>query len=613
MSERYDILIKDSRIIDGTGRPAFKGSIGIEDEKITIVGSIQGDATREIDGSGLVVCPGFIDMHNHGDLTVLQYPLAENYLMQGITSFVGGNCGASMAPIKEFMPWGIFTPGFVESWWHEVEPHTYGPPQLLQLDKYGELLEEKLGFAIDWRTFGEYLSKVEKLGTSVNYVPLVGHNSVRLVVMGADFKRRANPHEIKEMKVHVEEAMKNGAFGLATGLDGNPGDFASTEEIIELAKITRKYGGLYFSHTRNYDNNYPTDNPKEWGYGICHNITLEEMPVAKYFGFLEAIEVGRKAKIPVHIAHLCPAYTIYQYYPKYLKEAAAKATLDIINKARVEGLDITFDLIPDHDVHGVLLSQPSLINLFSKWVKLFGSKKRLIENLKVKEFRDELKSEIMGGKFKFIMIHPKTDQFWMNRVVIIVCRNKGYEGKTIGEIAQAREVDPFNTLFDIIIEDPETKFNIVDPRWSEATLRVFLKHPTAMIGSDLNMVPFVDAKFKGGGGLSAGEPGLAHYAFFPRYIRRYVREQGVLGLEEAVKKATYLPAQTLGLKDRGAIRPGAYADIVIFDFEKIGDKGTWLKPRQRPEGISHVLVNGKVAYENMAHTGAKSGKILKRG
>jgi N-acyl-D-aspartate/D-glutamate deacylase len=219
MSERYDLIIKNAKIVDGTGKAAFRGSIGVKGQKIVAVGNVKGDAAREIDSSGLVACPGFIDIHNHADQTIMFYPLAENYVMQGITTFVGGNCGVSHAPIKDF----IITPSPTSIWWHEIEPHTYAPPYFLSLDKYQKVLEKKFGFAIDWRTFGQLLAKVEKTGISVNEVPLVGHNDIRLAVMGEDFKRRAKPAEIEEMKKHVDEAMRSGAHGFTTNLDGIPG------------------------------------------------------------------------------------------------------------------------------------------------------------------------------------------------------------------------------------------------------------------------------------------------------------------------------------------------------------------------------------------------------
>jgi N-acyl-D-aspartate/D-glutamate deacylase len=261
----------------------------------------------------------------------------------------------------------------------------------------------------------------------------------------------------------------------------------------------------------------------------------------------------------------------------------------------------------DPDVHAVFVSTASLLGLFNKWLVEAGSKEQFVNNLKIKEFRDELRKAIMNGRFKFRMIHPKTDTSWMNRVKILDCKNKKYEEKTIGEIAKVQNKDPFDTLFDIMIEDPKTKYNCTsDPRWTETTLRTFIKHPDAMLGTDLHIYSFKTSSLK-----DKQEPPPGIWGMFPRYFRRFVREGRVISLEEFARKSSYLAAQRLGLKDRGIISPGAYADILLFDYEKISDRGTQLDPHQAPVGIAYTLVNGAVVYENMAHTGVKSGKVLR--
>ncbi|UCG79934.1 MAG: amidohydrolase family protein, partial [Desulfobacterales bacterium] len=338
-----------------------------------------------------------------------------------------------------------------------------------------------------------------------------------------------------------------------------------------------------------------------------------EMPLAKYYGLLEGIEVGRKAKISTQISHLNLVYMIYQDFPEYLQEAACKATVEIIDKAKKEGIDIAFDAEPAHDLHDALMAASDLVALFPKWLVRCGSVERFVENLKMQAFRDELKKEWMNGKFKILMIHPKTDAYWMDRVKILRCKNKEFEGKLVSEIARKKNSDPMDMIFDIIIEDPDTKFNCTDDRrWTETMNRVFFQHPLCMVGLDITALPSIEtppykAVWPGG-----GAPGWGFYGFYPRYIRRFVKAKAYLTLEEAVKKATYLPAQRLRLNDRGVITPGAYADILLFDFEKISEKGTALNPRQAPEGIVCTLVNGKIVYENMVHTGAKAGKVIRR-
>ncbi len=563
--ERYDVLIKNTKIVDGTGKAAFKGNIAIKGEKIVAVGKVKGDAATIIDGTGLVTSPGFIDPHSHADLTIMKYPLAENLVMQGITSFLGGNCGSSPAPLATL-------------------------------------------------TFGEWLSKVEEEGISLNYAPLVAHGVIRSLVMGKDFRRKATSEEIEEMKKYMEEAMRSGAIGFSGGLDYDPGRFADTEELIELAKVASKYGGLYVPHTRHMNSQWPTDDPEEVSYGLYYG-PPEDVWAGRYRGYLEALEISRKAKIPLHIAHFSKAYKLRQPHPDFLEEAAAKATLvEIIDKARKEGLDVTFDTIPWSATVGG--KTPMIDAFYSKrvvglnWVQQI-EKEEFIQRLNTREFRDRLRRVDEKCRLKLGWIHTKVDPYWMDCFKILTCKNKEYEGKTIGDIARMRNTDPLEMIFDILVEDPETTWvQFLDRRFAPAAIPVFLKHPIAMPCTDviaLSAKPEPDSYQL----YSTIPYAPISYGLFPHYIGTYVREKAVLSLEEAVRKATYLPAQRFGLKDRGVLSPGAYADIVVFDFEKIKMKGDFLDPAQPPEGILYVLVNGKVVYKEKAHTGLRPGKVLR--
>jgi len=294
-SERYDVIIKSTKIVDGSGRAPFKGDIAIKGEKIVAVGKVKGEAQTVIDGSGFITCPGFIDPHTHADWGIIQYPLAENFIMQGITTVIAGNCGFSPAPSKDL-------------------------------------------------TFDGWLSKVEKTEISINLAQLVRHSEIRALVMEEDWKREATDQELEEMKVHVEEAMRSGAFGLSAGIDAPwTGFFASMKEKIELAKIAAKYSGFYVPHTRHARSHWPTQNLEEYSYVLYYG-PLEDIWVGTYRGYLEAIEVSRQAGVLLHIAHFCPAYKIPQPHPDFLEEAAARAMLtEIIDKAREEGINVTFD------------------------------------------------------------------------------------------------------------------------------------------------------------------------------------------------------------------------------------------------------------------------------
>lgn len=621
MSE-FDVVLKSCNIVDGSGKSTFKGSIGIKGEKIAVVGDVKGDAAIEINGSGLVACPGFVDPHSHADTTISRYPLADNLVMQGVTMFLGGNCGSTPAPLNKVVQSRYV---FADLWWREVEPSKPIPDflPLDLMDKYSDAIKKKLGYAIDWRTFDEWLSKVEKIGISINYAPLAGHATIRTSVMGEDWKRRATEKEIEEMKRYVEEAMLSGAFGISSFFDPSPGEYAAIEEIIELAKIASKYGGLYSPHTRNHQNNWYTEDWKEHGYGINHQ-PPGEVIAGRYHGLLEAIEVIRIANLPLLIAHFTPAYLTPQPTPEFLQEAIGKATIEeTIDKARKEGLKVHYNAIAYSASIGY--QGPMIESFFSQrlalpdWLKKM-KEEEFIEQLKDKAFREKVKKFIYSGRFKFKMIHPLTDPYWTDCFKIIRCKNIEYVGKTIGEIARKRCPDhiikavydeSIETLFDILMEDPDTTWaDILDKREYPGALRVFFKHPAGMPCTDCSALPAAPpTRFVRGHTVYTAP---ITYGLYPHYIDKFVKEERVLSLEEAIYHATYLPAQeVLGLKDRGIITPGAYADIVLFDFQKIRMAGDFMNPNTPPEGIVNVLVNGKIVYDKMKHTGARPGKVIR--
>lgn len=559
LPERYDVIIKNAKIVDGTGKKAFRGDIAIKDDKIVAVGKVRGEAATAIDGSGLVACPGFIDPHSHADVTIKDYPLAENFIMQGITTFVGGNCGLSKAPLKNL-------------------------------------------------TFGQWLTQVEESGISINMIPLVGHSVIRNLVMGVDFKREATPDELSKMKAYLEEAMRSGAFGFSTGEDPPwEGFFASLEEKVELAKVVNKYGGFYAPHTRHERNHWVTDDLEKFSY-VLYTGSPEDIWVGRYRGLLEAIEVSRKSKIPLHIAHFPQAYLLPLPHPDYLEEAAAKASLEIVDKARQEGLDVTFDVIlPPRGQTAKYIIDEFLDPQYDypDWLSKL-TKEELVLKLKKNEFRSRVRKLHDSCRLKFSMIHTTVDPYWMDCFKILNCKNKDYEGKTIGEIARVKNTVPLEAVFDIAVEDPETIWLAhLDRRYNQAAVSVILKHPLCEPCTDDFAAP---AKMPAGSRMILPP---TTWGCYPYYIRTYVKDKGILGLEEAVKKATFLPARRMGLKDRGVLSPGAYADIVVFNFETIKMTGDFLKPDERPEGIEYVLVNGKVVYKEKAHTGLKPGKVLR--
>ncbi|MCI2424773.1 D-aminoacylase [Candidatus Acetothermia bacterium] len=500
------------------------------------IGDIKEGAKRAIDAEGMIVCPGFIDMHSHSDFALLLNPKAESKILQGVTTEVIGNCGASAAPIKD-----------------------------KTIDLLKDYTNPMLGFLKDcldwdWRGFGEYLAKLKK-GIAVNVAPLAGQGTIRIAVMGFD-KRDPKEKELAEMKELLKAAMEEGAFGLSTGLIYPPGCFSQTEELIELAGVIKDYEGIYFSHIRGESN------------------TL--IPALK-----EAITIGEKAGVSVEISH---------------HKAAGKAnwgkvkeTLRIIEEARERGLDVTSDQYP------YTATSTGLSALLPDWVHE-GGVKRLVGRLRDPQTRRRIRKDMEGDRL--IYWNPLKATEWSNIMISAVGteRNRELEGKSIEEIAKLWDKDSFDVLFDLLIEE-ESNVRMVFFRMSEDDVITVMRHPTTMIGSD-------GAAISREGPLSKGKPHPRSYGTFPRILGKYVREEKVLTLEDAVRKMTFLPAQKLKLRDRGVLKQEYKADIVVFDPEKVKDRATYTYPHQQPEGILYVLVNGEIAVEEGKYVGKTAGKVL---
>jgi len=584
----WDILIENGLIVDGTGSSPFKGFVGIQKGRIVYVSSEKPkvDVKMVIDASELIVSPGFIDIHSHGDETILLYPKAENYVLQGVTTIVGGNCGYSPAPVGDFWLMSFWE----MDWWHELKPYKYYAPLMHPIDKVNEKLKEKFGFTIDWKTFNDFLNKVESKGLSINYIPLVGHGSIRAVVMGEDHKRKASQKEIDDMKVHLREAMDAGAHGMSSGLDYAPGYYADIQELIELVKVVKEYDGIYATHWRRT--------------GIRTEARRETRPPEKIKGIIEAIEISEKTGVPVQISHISYGYVVYPPPPESLRKAMAEATLEYINKALERGVDVTFDVIPN--ITGGVFSMPKLISLLSPWLRESGSLERFIENLKCEDYRRDIKEAIYNGKW--YTINPTIDPYWMDNIIIRKCRNNDYIDKSLGEISTYKNMDPVDMLMNIIIEDPETLYEPSYTYAGEESLDVFIKHPNSMIGADIFALDFKwEAKVP-----PYYLPHPNTYGAFSRYIKRFVRERKTLSLEEAIRKITYTPAKRMKIIDRGVIKVGAWADITIFNLDTISDRGTYLEPRIPPVGIEYVIVNGEIVVKNGRHIGTLSGRVIRK-
>ncbi|MCJ7573168.1 amidohydrolase family protein, partial [Candidatus Bathyarchaeota archaeon] len=542
----------------------FRGSVAVKGEKIVTVGKVKSSAETVVDAKGLAVTPGFIDVHNHGDLTIMYYPRADGFVRQGITTFVGGQCGNSPGPFGDWigLPWAL---NEVHS---DVAPRMYVSDWLQPRELINRRHMEVYGWEIDWHTLAEFFERLEKKGFSPNYVPMVGHGEVRSLVMGPDFQRHATRREVREMTAQVDQAMRQGCRGLTVGRDYDPGIWASFEEILACAKAAAKYGGVYQCHSLRTGHR----KPRRPG---------EPAPVMTE-GVLEAIDVGRKAKMPVEVSHLGVLYNVVPG-DRPVMEAALAATLKIVDDARAEGLDVTFDEIPNHATGGIS-TNPWLASNLNPWLRVAGSLEQLVEALKMPDFRDEVKASMMAGKH--YGLNPNINPNWAEQITIAECGDERFVDKTVAEAAEELGVDELEALMQVLMIDPEAKaIRKGGDDWSKLE---FFKHPEAMIGIDTFAV---DETYEG----KAPAPSLPNensFGGFPRYLRRAVRETGTLTLEEAIRKVTSSPARKFRLMDRGALKPGYYADIVVFDPKTVTDRGDQLEPRRYPEGIEHFIVNG---------------------
>jgi len=596
--DEFDVLIRDAMIVDGSGKARYKGSIGIKGDKVAAVGEVKGDAKEVIDASGLIAVPGFIDAHSHGDHTLLFFPKCENYVLQGVTTFVGGECGGSPAPLGDLIP----LPGIAREYIHELVTFKYYPPKSrFPREQVNELMKEKFGWTVDWETMGEFFEKVEKVGISCNYAPLVGHGTVRYCVMGEDYKRHATKVERAEMEGLIRQALEDGCIGMSVGLDYDPDVFADREEIIEHVRILKEYGAVFCPHSRR------TGRRRGWAAG--HRLH------DKIDGILEVLDICRATGVRMHIAHLFTGWYVNpQGYPHILEEANRRATLAVIDEAVKEGLDISFDAIPNA-LPTKFGGWSYLCALLVPWLRELGSREALAKWLKVPDFREEVKDAIRRGRwFIRVAYNPNVNPRWAENITVLKHKNPECENKTIQQIAEERKKDPFDTWLDLIAEDPDAKAAITtvypsgtpDPFASYHA--IFYQHPRSSVGLDIRIVDYKwQSKVP-----PWSVPSISTYSAYVGFFEKFVKRMKALTLEEAVYKTSTFVAERHNLKGRGVIKEGSYADIVLMDFENLKVTATPLEPRKQPKGIEYVFVNGVAVVKKGKHTGATPGRVLRR-
>ncbi|MDD4189176.1 MAG: amidohydrolase family protein [Eubacteriales bacterium] len=590
-----DILIKNAKIVDGTGSTPFLGSVGIEKEKIVLVkkGDSDFEAESVVDGAGLICCPGFIDIHSHADMSINIYPETYNLLVQGITTFIGGNCGSSLAPAKN--------PEYYKPYYKSIG---------LEDDE------------VPWTNFEKWLDQVETLSIGANYVPLVGHNAIRGSAMGADYKRISTRDEITEEIALLNEALDSGAFGMSVGFDaGMPGHTSDRTELDPLFAVLEKNNSLLTAHTRHHQNQWPSDDGRSY-YGV-YNGYRGDVLCGRYHGFIEFMEYYKRfPKLRTLIAHLTNAFLMPQPHGQALEDAMVDETIEqLVNEPLRQGYDLYYNLIPSElSISSRYRVAFSLIQSFryDNYFCDFASESALISGIQEEGFRLRLIDLINSGRFKVGMLNPATDPYWSDAYTFVRCGDSSVAGKTLMELTNERNPGTrmelvyrncIETLLDLLIEYPDTEWALTKDKREFMAYERLLLHPRSMPISDCIAFPEVPVTSRNI--MSYGTPPIA-YTIMCRYLINMVRDKHHLTLEEALRRITSLPAQIMGIYKRGSLTGGYFADVVLFDLDKLGYENDFLNPAKRPSGFKHVIVNGKFAMKDGRMQSERAGKVLRK-
>jgi dihydroorotase/N-acyl-D-amino-acid deacylase len=529
----YDLIIRNGRIIDGTGSPWYSGDVAIRDGKIAAIGPVLDARARQtIDARRMVIAPGFIDMLGQSDLSILVNPQLPSKIFQGITTEFTGE-GGSAAPLND---------------------------RIIEDDRTGY---DHLKIRPDWRTLGQYFARLERQGIGINVGDYVGATQVRRMVLGDD-DRRPTAEQLNQMRQLVREAMRDGAVGLSTSLQYPPAPYARTEELTALATEAARHGGIYATHMRSESDDI--------------------LPALD-----EAIRIGREARMPVEVWHLKVAgKRNFGRMPQVIAK---------IDSARRSGVDIAAD------TYAYTAWFNSLSAMVPPWAHDGGTAK-LLERLQDPAARRRMRRDM------------ETEGSWENnawqeisdpgKILIGAVQNpalRSLQGKTLAEVAQQKKADPIDALFDLLVED-RAFTSVAVFGMDEPDVLLALQQPWVSINNDSQgTAP--------DGILGQDHPHPRAYGTFPRILRKYVREEKRLTLEDAIRKFTSLPAQRMRLGDRGVLKRGMWADIVVFDPDSVRDRATFEKPNQLSEGMRWVLVNGVAVIADGKATGALPGKVLR--
>ncbi len=526
-----DVLIKDGEVYDGTGEQPIKANIAVKNGKIVDIGQFNGEANNILDASGLVVCPGFIDLHTHSDFTLAANGRAESQVHQGVTTEVVGQCGVSCAPARTQSDIALMSPGFIDG---AVEAN--------------------------WRSFKEYLDHLDNIPLGVNVAAFVGHGTIHRAVVG-EALRTANEDEMDEMIALLDESIEGGAYGFSTGLEYWPGSLASPDQLADMAKIAAKHDVLYATHVRNRDLFYD-------------------------LGFGEALSTARAAGARLQISHIQPKFGAPEF--------AMQHAVDMCEQARGHGVDVAFDVIP-HD-----WSHTHVMAILPQWAREGGVQK-VRERLNDHETREKIKRNPRP------MWRLVNSNGWHKIVLMQSEANKDLVGMSFDEIGRRKNTHPYDAVFDLLLEEDDVNMSHLmwtSQSFENSDIELALQQPHCAVISDTQaLAPY--------GCLKHHIGSLSGYGWAARYLSHYVREKQILSLQEGIRRITSLPAQRLGIGNRGTIKTGCCADITVFDPSNITSHANVNTPREYATGIAHVLVNGGISMYDGKRTEIDSGSVLR--
>jgi N-acyl-D-amino-acid deacylase len=526
---RLDLLITGGTLVDGSGERGTPGTLGLRDTRLVLgEATWMPPATRTIDATGMVVAPGFIDLHSHGGLMVLADPRHEPKVRQGVTTEIIGVDGNGYAPFARRDDLEAFV---------RLNAGLDGDPPL----------------EFDWDTVASYLDRYDR-GQALNIGIVVGNSALRIGAIGWE-DVPADEGSLASMRAMLREAMEAGAFGVSSGLDYPPGAYASTDELAVLTAEAARHGGLYHTHVR--------------------------YPLGDRFldPFREAIEIGRRGEGPAHITH---------FYHRLTYPGGPDEMLALVDDAVAAGQDVTFDMYPYEWASTRLLIQ------LPQWVQS-GGPMALKERLADGAVRERIRAELAARGAAY---SGKSGWGDVRLGAFTRPENLRFESRTIAEVMDETGRDAVDVICDLLLSE-DLRVSQVTSGPHTAGLRRFLQHPGAMIGTDSTFL--------------GEKPSPRTFGSFPRILGQFVREEALLSLEEAVHRMTGAPAARLGLRGRGLLRDGFAADVVVFDPARVRANATYEEPRQFPDGIEHVIVNGIPVVDGGAHTGATPGRALRHG